>query len=411
MNKFIYSAPLSLTMVLKESIRKAILLQREEIVSRDPGIPRDILRSIDLSLPHAHILSGIRRAGKSTLLLQLLRKRENAYYINFEDQRILGFKVSDFSKLDEVFSEEFGKSRYYFFDEIQNVPSWEVAVRRLLDAGKRCVITGSNASLLSRELGTRLTGRHLSLELFPFGYSETLRFSKKTPSRETFESYSRTGGFPEYLKYGRTEILQELLSGIVERDVAMRHSIEASRRVTEIAVYMLSNVGKLFSYTKLASTFEVTTATMISYLSHLEDSYLIFTVPKFSYSLRKQKINPKKVYGIDVGLCRANSLSFSEDKGRILENLVFLHLRRQFDEIYYFNEKRECDFIVRDRKKGMAAYQVCYEINDDNKKREIGGLKEAMETLKITKGMVITFDQEDVVGGIPLVPAWKWMRS
>ena len=398
-------------MVLKEAIKKAIELQREEILSREPGAPRDILQSIDLSLPPAHIISGIRRCGKSTVLCQLLQKRENAYYINFEDPRILGFKVSDFSKLEEAFMEAFGKSNYYFFDEIQNVPSWEMAIRRLLDAGKRCVITGSNASLLSRELGTRLTGRHLSWELFPFSYGEALRFSGEKPSHKSFESYSRTGGFPEFLKHGRTEVLQELLSDIVERDVAMRHRIEAGRRVTELAVYLLSNVGKPFSFTKLASAFEVTPATMISYVSHLEDSYLLFTVPMFSRSLRRQKINPKKAYGIDVGLCRANSLSFSDDQGGVLENLVFLHLRRQHKEIYYFKGKQECDFIVRDRNKGMAAYQVCYDVNEDNLKREMGGLKEAMEALKLKEGVIITSNQEDYVEGIRLVPAWKWMSS
>jgi len=188
-------------MVLKESIKKAIALQKKEILSREPGAPRDILQSIDLSLPPAHIISGIRRCGKSTVLCQLLHKMENAYYINFEDPRILGFKVSDFSKLEDAFMEEFGKSNYYFFDEIQNVPSWEMAIRRLLDTGKRCVITGSNASLLSRELGTRLTGRHLSWELFPFSYGEALRFSGGKPSHTSFESYSRTGGFPEFLEH------------------------------------------------------------------------------------------------------------------------------------------------------------------------------------------------------------------
>ncbi len=399
-------------MVLKETLKSVVRLQRDELQSIDLGIPRDILKSVDLHIPHAVVLSGVRRCGKSTLLKQIISKTNKFFYFNFEDQRVLNFDVSDFEKLDDVLSEEFGNSKIYFFDEIQNVGEWERFVRSRQDLGKKFVITGSNASLLSRELGTKLTGRHINYELFPFSYAEMLQLKSVEPSLDSFKSYMKNGGFPEFLKYEKTEMLQELLNDIVVRDIIARHGLRETKTIKEMAIYLLTNVGKEFSYTNLAKHFNLgSTNTAIAYASYFEDSYLIFTIPMFDYSFRRQRVNPKKSYSIDVGLSRANSASFSEDNGRILENIVFLELRRRYKDIFYFKGKKECDFLVKENGELKEAIQVCYDLTEENKERELSGILEAMEELKIKKGTIITLNQDDMLKKIPVKPAWKWLAE
>ena len=188
-------------MFTKEICSIVALNQRQEIEKKEEGIPREIAETIDFRVPHATILSGIRRSGKSTLLKQLMKKVKDYYYCNFEDPRLAGFTLADFERLDAVFQEQWGEKKYYFFDEIQNISGWERYVRFLLDKGKKCIITGSNASLLSKELGTKLTGRHITYEVFPFSYTEMLVLKQKNATHGTFEEYLSKGGFPEFLLY------------------------------------------------------------------------------------------------------------------------------------------------------------------------------------------------------------------
>lgn len=399
-------------MLPKGILKEIVASQKGELESADIGVEREILKNVNLKLPHATVLSGVRRCGKSTLLKQIIKGVKKFYYFNFEDQRALGFGISDFEKLNEIFKEEHGECNFYFFDEVQNVEGWERFVRRMQDSGKKFVITGSNASLLSRELGTRLTGRHISYELFPFSYSEMLKLTMKRPSRESLEFYMKNGGFPEFLKHGRIEILQELLSDIIARDIVTRYGLKNAKMVKEIAIYLLTNVGKEFSLTKLAKHFSLGSVnTLKSYVSYFEDSYLLFTIPKFDYSYKKQVVNPKKAYSIDTGLSNANSASFSEDKGRALENTVFLGLREKYKDVFYFRERGECDFLIRERGKIIQAIQVCLELNEDNKQREISGLEEAMQKFELKGGVIVTLDQEDRLGKIEIQPAWKWLLS
>lgn len=402
--------------MLKDTLKEIVKLQKAGMDRSDAGITRKKLADMDLDTNHAIVLSGIRRCGKSTLLKQISRKLEGFYYFNFEDPRALDFELADFERLNEAFSEELGKSDYYLFDEIQNVAKWELFVRFLLDQKKKVVITGSNASLLSRELGTRLTGRHLRYELFPFSYSEFLVFTGKEMSSESFKEFLIKGGFPEYLEEKRAEILHELLNDVVARDIAIKYGIRNTLVLKGLAIYLLTNVGKEFTYNKLKETFRMGSPnTAIDFVSYFEDSYLIFTVNKFDYSLRKQQVNPKKAYSIDNGLSNENSVKFSEDEGRMLENAVFQHLRRTFREVFYFQEKNECDFVVKEKNKITQAIQVCYKLTEENKAREMGGLFEAMEKFKLDEGLIITCDQEDALTKngkrVRLLPAWKWMTA
>jgi len=401
-------------MMLKETLRSIVRSQRDSLSNSDYGIEREKNRELDLKLPFALVLSGIRRCGKSTLLRQLTKKTGNFYYFNFEDPNVAGFEVTDFQKLNDVFLEEFGESNYYFFDEIQNVQKWELFVRTMLDNKKHFVITGSNASLLSKELGTRLTGRHLRYELFPFSFAEFLNFSGRKASHASFEDYLSKGGFPEYLKNERAEILQELLNDIVARDVVIRYGLRNPKIVKQIAVFLLTNIGKEFSYNSIKRTFSLgSTNSAIAFISYLEDCYLLFAVPKFDYSLKKQLVSPKKIYAIDNGLASVNSASFSSDKGRMLENVVFLNLRKKNQQIFYFSGKKECDFLTKDAGKITSAVQVCWGLDEDNREREIDGLVEALEKFSLKRGLILTNSQEDRLEiknkFIIIKPVWKWL--
>ncbi len=400
-------------MILKETLRTIVKTQRKELESSEYGVERKMLKEIDLAIPFAIVLSGIRRCGKSTLLRQVMKNVKKFHYFNFEDPKATSFELDDFQKLDEVFGEEYGEGDNYFFDELQNVQKWELFIRSMLDKKKHFLITGSNASLLSKELGTRLTGRHLKHELFPFSYVEFLVFTSKKAGAASFGEYLLKGGFPEYLKYGRSEILQELFSDIIIRDIVVRHKLRSPKIIKEMALYLITNVGTEFSYNSLAKTFNLgSTNSAVAFVSYLEDSYLLFTVPKFDYSLKKQAVNAKKVYSIDNGLSGVNSVSFSSNKGRMLENCVFLNLRRVGKEIYYFKGEKECDFLIKEKNKIGQAIQVCYELNDDNKERELSGLVEALEKFNLEEGLILTYDQEDElnVSGktIRIKPVWKW---
>lgn len=401
-------------MILKETLRQVVRSQRADLSLLEYGVERESLNQIDLSLPYALVLSGVRRCGKSTLLRQLMEKVGECYYFNFEDTRAAGFEVEDFQKLNDVFAEEYGDYSHYFFDEIQNVQKWETFVRNMLDRKKRFVITGSNASLLSRELGTRLTGRHLRYELFPFSFGEMLALKNKKPSVNSFEEYLNKGGFPEYLKYNKADILRELLNDIIARDIVVRHKLRNPKIVKEMALYLLTNIGREFSYNNLKKTFSLgSTNSAIAFVSYFEDSYLLFTVPKFDYSLKKQLVNPKKVYSIDNGLSSVNSVSFSSDRGRMLENAVFLHLRKKCRDVFYFREENECDFLVRENGRISSAIQVCYELHEENKKRELDGMLEPLKEFKLRDGLILTYNQEDefkIEGRRMMVkPVWKWM--
>jgi hypothetical protein len=401
-------------MITKENLTKVIKSQKDWINSVEEGVKREKFKDIKLKESLVLVVSGIRRCGKSTLLNQILKEQKKFYYLNLEDTRLEGFELTDFNLAEEVFNELYGSGGVYFFDEIQNIDKWEKFIRSLVDKKNKIMITGSNASLLSRELGTRLTGRHINYELFPFSYLEFLSFTNKKPSEESYSDYLYSGGFPEFLKEKDIMLLHELLKDVLMRDIVNRFGIKNTAILRKLTIYLLTNVGKEFSANSLKKMLEVKSVqTILDYISYLEDSYLVFTIPKFSYSYKKQQVNPKKVYSIDNGISYANSVSFSKDKGKMLENNVFLHLRRKYKEIFYFQEKNECDFVVKEREGVVLAMQVCYEFNRDNQEREIKGLLEAMNELKLKEGLILTYSQEDkleVEGKrIIIKPVWKWL--
>ena len=268
-------------MILKSELEIAYRLQQTFIKAAKSFIAREYPKPLKATTGHVEVISGIRRCGKSTLMDQLKnRYKSGTAYFNFEDPRVHDFEVTDFQKLDEVMGTE---KKIYFFDEIQNVPSWEIYIRHLHDRGKKVFITGSNASLLSKELGTRLTGRHVRHELFPFSYAEFLLYKKLKNTAGAFENYMQHGGFPEYLRDENEEILQTLLKDIVSRDIAVRYGIKNTRTLMDITLFLISNVGKEVTYNSLRKAFNVGSANTVSdYLSWLADTYLLFFLPRFS---------------------------------------------------------------------------------------------------------------------------------
>lgn len=399
-------------MVLKSEIEKSLALQRSFLNKKQDGFKRMGLANLPINTGHILIITGVRRCGKSTLLQQVSKElREEFIFFNFEDPRIYGFELEDFTKLDEIVGDEI---RHYFFDEIQNVEKWELFIRHLHDREKRIAITGSNASLLSKELGTRLTGRNVQIELFPFSYNEYLLFLNLENNLASFNSYIEDGGFPEYVKSKHKEQLQQLFKDIIYRDIIVRHGIRQAKTIIDIALFLIANVGKEYSLNGLKNTFGVGSANSVAdYIHWLEDSYVLFSVPRFSWSLKSVSISPKKVYCIDTGFAQANSLSFSEDTGRLLENCVYLALRRKYKEIYYFKDQGECDFIVKESQTIIHIIQVCAEIHSENKAREVNGLLAALKFFSITEGLILTLNQEDVLRinevKIRLLPVWKWL--
>lgn len=376
----------------------------------------------------------MRRVGKSTLLQQLRTdSNESNYYINFDDDRLVHFELKDFQVLLEQFIELYGVQKTFFFDEIQNIPGWERFVRRLHDQGNKVYITGSNATLFSQELGTRLTGRYFQLELYPYSFLEILQHrlpfdrsqeilttEERGLASRIFSEYFTKGGIPPYIHSEEPEILHSLYESVLYRDIISRYKLSNDRPIKELVYYLASNVGKEFSYSGLAKQIGLGSPTSISnYCHYLSMSYLCFTVSRFSHSLTKQQLYNKKNYFIDHGLARTLGFRSTEDRGRLLENLVYIELKRRNGEIYFHKEKKECDFLLRKKGKICEAYQVCWSLNDqETQERELEGLYEAMQLHHLSTGTIITGESQEEELKVQLngknvtiksLPAWKWL--
>jgi predicted AAA+ superfamily ATPase len=397
--------------------------QKLALESQELGLGRQLLPELPDIQSHALVISGIRRCGKSTLLRQFVRNLGRPwFYLNFDDIRLASFSHTDFALIDKAIADS--GVRLIFFDEIQSAGRWELYVRQKLDEGFQLAITGSNASLLSRELGTRLTGRHISKELFPFSYTEFCGFSRFSAGPDSFADYLEKGGFPEYLKTGNTDILAQLQSDILYRDIAVRYGIRDTTSMRQLFVYLLSNPAQLFSPSRLTGVVGVKSpTTVLEYISFFEAAYLIHLLPCFAWSVKAQSLAPKKVYIADAGFIKTGAISFSGNHGALLENCVFSYLRIKADvhgtsgnsNIYYFTDKNggECDFVVDPHGK-PSCIQACWELTHDNQDREINGLLAAMDFFHLDYGTIITFNSEDIIQTagkkIEVIPVWKYME-
>jgi len=409
----------------KNTIKLVTLEQRKnfekkvEIITRN--IPSGFVASKKIS-----VISGIRRSGKSTLLKQIAKNYPGYYYFNFEDERLLDFEAKDLNTLYEVFLELYNEQEILFFDEIQNVYGWEKFVRRLFEDGKKVFITGSNAKLLSSELATTLSGRHLKMELYPFSFGEFLEYEKfprkdfydtkeKGILAKNFNRYLEYGGFPEVVTGKNKRELEQLYQDILIKDLIVRFKIRETKIFREIALYLLSNITSPMSFNNVRAMVGVKSVTTVkNYVDFFEEAYLFFSLFKFDYSIKKQIINDRKVFVVDTGIANAVAFKFSQNIGANMENVVFIELKRRGIEAYYYRGEKECDFVTRKGLKVTKAIQVTRDLADPKTaEREIQGLFEAMEKFKLKSGLIITESQEEerTINGkkIKIVPAWKWL--
>lgn len=409
-----------------------LAISQKEIISKGNKslINREVFKKVSGLLTSDNrilVITGMRRVGKSTLLQQLMYNLPDFCYLNAEDERLIHFRAEDFSRLNEALIEVYADSNYYFFDEIQNIDNFEIIVRRLQDSGKKIILTGSNSSLLSMELGTRLTGRYIQIELFPFSFKEFLDFNNQNISKENFylpekkvqlkqffKQWLDAGGMPEYLKYEDISYLRTLFDNIIYRDIITRYNIRKHTTLKELVHLLANNLTLPVTYNSLKNKVGLSNAdTVKEYISHLCNSYLFFELRKYSNSYGKQLINPKKIYLIDNAFHNMITLVSPQNIGRKLENILHLHFRSNNYELYYFNEGAECDFVAINSQGKIQLTQVCWELTSSNKAREIKGLIAAMQFFQSKEGTIITFDQEDEFNiegkKIHVLPVWKFL--
>ncbi len=416
----------------REKLYEIIFDQQKDFHKLDGIIQRDAEETVTklLKTKMPLIITGVRRCGKSTLLKLIkekLKLHDNAVlYINFNDERLINFSIEDFQKiLDYISEKNYSKNTFIFLDEIQETSNWEKWVDRIKD-NYQLIITGSNSKLLSSELSTILTGRALSIKLYPFSFKEYLDAKKITTTswkldleiqskiRKEIKEYLEFGGFPKRVLTNENVILAELYQNIVYKDILLRFGNKQTKNIKELLHYILSNISKQISTRTLSDISKIKNlATIKKIIDTTEEAFLIYTITKYDYSIKKQIINPKKVYCVDNGITTTNGFRFSENKGQLLKNAVFLELKRRDKDIYYFSDKQECDFVLNDKTKITDAIQVCYDLNENNKYRELNGLLEAMNKFNLKTGLIITFDQENVISvdkqKIHVIPVWKWL--
>jgi len=322
-----------------------------------------------------------------------------------------------------------------FIDELQNISGWEKWLNRLYEfENVKIFVTGSNASLLSSEISTALTGRNRQIVTWPFSLREFLKMKgviidtkslykrqKKVEVKRLFREYLELGGFPEVLKTGDTTLLEQYYKDIIYRDVIARYGIKNIKEIKELTLFLAANPGTIQSYKNMQKIIGVRSQnTVKNYLEALNDVYLFFSMDLFDYSLKRQIYNPSKIYCVDAALSNSISFKFSRDMGHIYENIVFLELLRRNKELYYWKSKkgREVDFIIKEGLNITEAIQVCYSLGDEStRQREIQALIEVKDELRAERLTVITDDEESSVpvefprghGEINIIPLWKWL--
>ncbi len=406
--------------------------QYDAFLAKEIGVQREVLDQLEgiITTPQITVITGLRRVGKSTLLAQIATKylKHEFYFVNFEDERLLNFQVTDFDLLHETLISLFGEKKTFLFDEIQNVPEWERFVRRLHDQGYKFILTGSNASLLSQELGTRLTGRSIRVELFPFSFKEFLAFKQieihaskvlttkqRGKLRKLANEYIAFGGIPDALKYPELAIHKTLYDDVLYRDIATRYKLENTQSLKELAFYLVSNTASLISFNKLKDFLKLGSVnTVKNYIDYLENSWLFFIVNKYAHSVKEQQIAAKKIYGIDTGLTQSVGFSFSKNKGKLIENAVFLHLRRTYQDVYYYKTAQgyEVDFFLPEKRMFI---QVSHHLDaEETRERELRALVSARQEQSTSKTMIIVTENEKQSlerdgFQIDIVPLYEWL--
>lgn len=429
-----------------EQIKTMILDYQESMP--DPGVARTL--EIQSVQGKATICIGVRRAGKSVYMRQVIEKLllsgvdiQNVLHLNCFDDRLHELQRTGLDLINQAYFSLYPEKKdvekvYYFIDEIQDVPGWEKFIERLLRTEKvEIYLTGSSASLLSKEIATQMRGRALSWEIFPFSFEEFLRFKEientkaiaskqKLKLQKAYKDYWVIGGFPEVLGLDeklRIKVHQEYFGTLLFRDVIERHDVLHPKAVSDLAYWLVNNVAGSYSINALTGYLKslghkISKSVISSYLVWFEDAYFFFTVKRFDASVKRAEVNPKKVYCIDHAMVNSTSSGILLNEAHLLENLVFIGLRRHYSEIYYYKTQnaREIDFVVQSRKSTCQLIQVCVSLIDEKtRKREFTALIEGMNELGLSEGFIITQSEEErvTIGDkrIHILPAWRFLLT
>ncbi len=398
------------------------------------GLPEFKKRDISVPLGSGKIVSviGPRRAGKTYLMYQAIsgiKDITNVIYINFEDER-LDIKAKDLNLIIDAYFELYPDKKesdiLFFFDELQEIDGWEKFVRRLYDTiSKNIFITGSSSKLLSKEIATSLRGRTIAYEVFPLSFKEYLYFKGieedihstkgKAKVNSAFNYYLERGGFPETISMNK-EMYEKTITTYFEvmlyKDIVERHGITNVVPIKLFLKKLIAGIAREFTIYKIYNEFKsgglkISKDNLYKFLGYCEEAYALLPISNFSESLSKQTI--KKSYSIDIGLSRMVSFALNKETGRLFENVILLELKRRGKDTYFFTENGECDFVTKEKDKIAEAIQVCYELNENNREREIAGLRNAMKRFGLKRGIIITNNQEQDIGSISIVPAYKWL--
>ena len=388
-----------------------------------------------LNTPEILLLLGARRTGKSTLLYQLIStlkvSPEAILFINL-DEPLFQSKADDPAFLSTLIEEYLLQHKdiqkyYIFIDEVQNYKYWVQTIKTLHDVNKQLkfILTGSTSVLLKNAVSTRLSGRYFTTIVYPLSFQEYLEFSDiPNPSllqkRHAVNTYLQFGGFPRVVlekdELLKQNILKNYFQTIYLKDIIFPHKVRSNKDVFDLLYFVLSNMGNSFSYTNMGKTLNISPDTVKEYLSYAEQSYLLYIVAKYDPSVRKQLANPRKIYGVDTGLVNSVSFKFSENRGRLIENLVFMTLIRNQKEVFYHKGINECDFVIREGRKITQAIQVTLSLQDESvKKRELKGLLEALNSYKLSEGTIVTETEKDsfeIEGKrVNVIPLYEWLEQ
>lgn len=408
-------------------IKDILLLQKRELEKRlkEKYVSRELALK-KFPDPLIKVITGPRRAGKSFSAIHVLNKLGSFGYANFDDEKLV--EVEDYNEIVECLNSLYSNPKYLLFDEIQNLNKWQLIVNRLQRQGYNLVITGSNANLLSQELATHLTGRHWQINIFPFSFKEFLELNGKELTTNEIKTklsfYLVNGGYPEPLIKGldNKDYLSTLFNSIIYKDIVKRYKIRSPQAIEDLAVFLLSNIAKEFSYNTLSKLTKCKSVhTVEKYLKYLEETFLFFRLNKFSFKFKEQVDSNKKIYCIDNGFVQAKAFRLSSDWGKLCENAVAVELQRRnnWENVYYWKNplQEEVDFVIRKDLKVKELIQVCYDLAE-TKEREIRALLKASKELKCHNLLVITENKEGekevewfgMKGKVKFIPLWKWLR-
>ncbi len=412
-----------------QEIKEILTLQKREIETKlkEKYIERN--QNLKLNNDLIKVIIGPRRAGKSFFAIHFLNKQGKFGYVNFDDEKLT--EVDNYDEIITAMNSIYGSPNFVLFDEIQNLPKWELFANRLQRQGYNLVITGSNSNLLSRELSTHLTGRHLLTNIFPFSFKEYLKFEAKelttTETKEKLSQYLFNGGYPEILSKNveLKEYLSNLFNSILYKDIVKRYKIRNSKQIEDLALYLISNIANEYSYNSLTKIGKIKSShTIEKYLNYLEESFILFSLNRFSYKVKEQLSSNKKIYCIDNGFIQAKAFKLSPDLGKLYENLVACKLKKEEVEgnlkFYYWKnqQQEEVDFVVKEGIKVKQLIQVCFSIKElETKNREIRALIKAGKELKCNNLLIITEDTEKEEKAewfgdkatVKFIPLWKWL--